>query len=85
MSFDPILKQDLPARDYFAITTSDTVNFSQGEAMGIYVGVAGDVVAVSPQGNAVTFKAVPVGILRVQAIRVNSTSTTATNLVGLLA
>jgi hypothetical protein len=71
-----------PAFDHFAITPSDSTNFN-AYARGIYVGVGGDVVVVSPAGNAVTYKNVPTGaILPVIAIRVNSTSTTATNMVG---
>lgn len=64
-----------------AITPSDTTGF--GQCRGIYVGVGGDVVAVV-NGAAVTFKNAPSGaILPVQATRVNSTSTTATNLIAL--
>lgn len=51
---------------------------------GVYVGAAGDV-AVIPMGqdNAVTFKAVPVGILPIQVSKVMATNTTATNMLGL--
>ena len=71
------------ANDFFAITKSDTVNFSF-TVRGIYVGGTGDVVAVTEGGTAVTFVAVPAGsILPIRAIRVNSTSTTATSMVGL--
>lgn len=67
----------------FAITKSDTVNFAF-TVRGIYVGGTGDVVVVTERGNTVTFSAVPVGvILPVRAIRVNSTSTTATLMVGM--
>lgn len=73
-----------PAFDHFAITPSDSTNFNV-YARGIYVGVGGDVVVVSPGGNAVTYKNVPTGaILPVVALRVNSTNTTATNMVGLM-
>lgn len=69
----------------FAITTSDTVAFTQGPVRGIYVGGAGNIALVPQTGAAaVVFTAVPVGtILRVGAVRVNATSTTATLLVGL--
>ncbi len=73
-----------PAADAFAVTPSNSTNFTQGTAVGLYVGVTGDVVLVTPAGNAVTFKAAPVGFLPVACIRVNSTGTTATNIVGLL-
>jgi hypothetical protein len=73
-----------PATDCFAITKSDTVNFTN-YCRGIYVGGAGDVVVVTPAGNAITFVGVLAGsVLPVQAKRVNSTSTTATSMVGLL-
>ena len=66
-----------------AITPSDATNFTSGACDAIYVGGAGAVVAIVG-GAAVTFAAVPVGTtLRVSATRVNSTSTTATNLVAL--
>lgn len=72
-----------PAGFAAAITPSDSTNFE--ECRSIYVGVGGDVVVVLPgSGGAVTFTAVPSGaILPVRAKRVNSTSTTATNLVAL--
>jgi len=71
------------AESYFAISKSDTVNFAY-VVRGIYVGGTGDVVAVTEGGTAVTFSSVPAGTtLPIRAIRVNSTSTTATNMVGL--
>lgn len=76
---------DGPAGSYFAVTTSDVVggNFTT-PARGLYVGVGGNVSVVPPTGAAVTFVGVPAGsILPVEAIRVNTTGTTATNIVGL--
>lgn len=73
-----------PATDAFAITPSDTVNFSQGMVRGIYVGVGGNVVVVTPQGTVVTFAAIAGAVLPVCAVRVNLTSTTASSLIGLL-
>ena len=73
-----------PAYDGFAITPSDTVDFDS-IAKSIYVGGAGTVVLVTPTGTVLTFVGVPVGtVLPVCAKRINSTSTTATNLIGLL-
>lgn len=73
-----------PYRDHFAITPSDTVNFAQGLARGIYVGGAGNVSIVSPQGVVATYTALPVGtFIPVCCIRVNATLTTATLLIGL--
>lgn len=68
----------------FAITPSDTVNFARPTRGGIYVGTAGDVVAVLEDGSTVTFKTVgDTYVLPVIAIRVNATGTTASSLVGL--
>jgi len=65
-----------------AITPSDSVDFA-GPCRGIYVGVTGNIVAIV-NGTAVTFKnAVQGTILPIQATRVNSTGTTATDLVAL--
>jgi len=75
---------NLSAEDAFAITPSDTVNFAN-VVRGIYIGVSGDVVAVTPAGNVLTFKNAQSGsVLPVRASRINSTLTTATNLIGLL-
>jgi hypothetical protein len=65
-----------------AVTTSDTVDFTQGITRALYIGVTGDVTAVVG-GAAVLFKAVPVGLLWIGASRVNATATTATNMVAL--
>lgn len=71
------------AQDYFAITKSDSTNFTQGVCTAIYVGGAGDVVAVKWDDTTVTFTC-PAGVtLEIEAKRVNSTSTTATAMVAL--
>ena len=73
-----------PAGAAFAITPSDTVDFTR-PARGIYIGVSGDVVVITPENTAVTFKNAAAGsVLPVEAIRVNATLTTATDLVGLV-
>lgn len=72
-------------RRAFAITPSDTVNFTKA-CNAIYVGVAGDVaILLSGDTLAVVFKAAPVGVLQFYGSikRVDATATTATNLVGL--
>lgn len=72
-----------PAVGAEVITKSDSVNFSK-LSRGIYVGGAGDVAVVFRDGTVVTFSSVPAGfLLPVQAIRVNSTNTTATLMVAL--
>jgi len=68
---------------YAAITKSDTTDFDV-LCRAIYVGGAGNVVAVMYDGTAVTFTGVPAGtLLPIAARRVNSTSTTATAMVAL--
>lgn len=71
-----------PARKGVAITPSDTVNLS-GAPVAIYVGVSGDIVFVGEDDAAVTLKAVPVGLIWIAPKRINTTSTTATNMVAL--
>jgi hypothetical protein len=68
---------------FFAITTSDTNNFAVVPDA-IYIGGAGNLVAVMPDGSTVTFTGVLAGtVLPISCIRVNATNTTATALVGL--
>lgn len=77
-------REGLPALDAFAITPSDSTNFTD-VARSIYVGVAGNIAVVTLAGNTVTFVGAAAGsVLPVAAKRVNATNTTATNLVGLL-
>lgn len=79
----PITDSLYSAVECFAITKHDSTNFDY-IVRGIYVGGAGDVVVVTPFSSAVTFVGVPAGsVLPVRAIRVNSTNTTATNMVGM--
>lgn len=71
-----------PASGAAAVTPSDSTNFTV-VPRAIYVGVGGDVVAVI-NGTAITFKNVPTGaLLPIVCTRINSTSTTATNMVAL--
>ena len=70
----------------FAITPSDSTLIP--ETRGVYVGVGGNVVALMLNSAgayaAVTFSNVPSGaILPIRCTRINSTSTTATNMVAL--
>lgn len=71
-----------PAYDAVAVVLSDTVDLTN-HCNALYIGVTGDVKLTTWNGNDVTFKAVPVGILPVGATRVWSTGTTATNIVAL--
>lgn len=75
------MNSNLPADQAVAITPSDSTDFNV--CRGIYVGGAGNVVAVV-NGVAVTFSNAQAGsVIPVRASRVNSTNTTATNLVAL--
>lgn len=69
---------------FFAITPSDTVDFSGDDTKltAIVVGGAGNLVAVMPQGT-VTFAVSAGQVLPIRCKRVNNTNTTATGLVGL--
>ena len=72
------------ANKYVAVTPHDSTNIlGFSRIRGLYIGVSGNVVVVDSSGNAVTFSNVPVGILPVECVRVNATSTTATNIVAL--
>lgn len=65
-----------------AVTPSDTVNLSR-TCRAIWVGVAGNVAVVFDDDVAVTFTGVAIGVLEVQAKRINSTNTTATTMVAM--
>lgn len=78
---------------WIPITKSDTVNFDASTSTtggnvltsdAIYVGGAGIVVAVAQDGSTAQFTAVAGEILPIAAIRVNSTTTTATLMIALL-
>lgn len=78
--------QSNPSGEWVAVTPSDTVSIkSTGQiCRAIYVGVAGDIVAVDANDVAVTFKGAAAGtIIPIRAKRINATSTTATDLVAL--
>lgn len=77
-----------PAKNFAAVTPHNTTNFGPATAptftRGLYVGGAGDVVAVGEDDTAVTFAAVPAGtVLPIRCKRVNSTNTTASAIVRL--
>ena len=63
------------------VTPSDVTDFDQA-ARALYIGVSGDIVAIM-NGLAITFTAVPVGILPIECTRVNRTGTSATDIVAL--
>lgn len=66
-----------------AITPSNTVAIT-GVARAIWVGGAGNIVAVMQNGDAVTFNGATAGsLIPIRFVRINATNTTATNLVAL--
>lgn len=77
-----------PAIGGITVTPSDSTNIlgsASGVVRGIYVGGTGDVALVWKSGNTTTLVAVPAGTtLAAQVVRVNSTGTTATNLVAFI-
>ena len=73
-----------PSRFAVAITPSDSAEINGGQlTRGIYVGTAGNIVAVIGD-NPITFVGAVAGsVLPIRCSRVNSTSTTASDLVAL--
>jgi hypothetical protein len=73
-----------PAKSWRDITKSDSVDLPHGMCRAIYVGVSGHIAVQGEDGTSVTFYNAAAGsILALQAKRVLSTGTTATNLVAL--
>ncbi len=77
----PIIEQAISA---VAVTPDDDNDLTQIKAA-LFVGVGGDVsVDMSGTGDSIVFKNVPSGsFMPIQVDRVNSTSTTATNILAL--
>ena len=74
-----------PATYCVAIVPNDSASGNLAAASrALYVGVTGDVVALlADASSVVTFKAMPVGFHPIRVLRVNSTSTTATNMLAI--
>lgn len=70
-----------PSKDAIAVTKSDSTVLPITRAL--YIGVSGDVQVTTAKGTTALFKGVPVGILPVQVSKVQSTNTTATNILAL--
>ena len=78
-----------PSFAWAAITKSDTISISYNgkpaTTKGIYVGTTGNITAIDVNGNAVLFKNCVQGtVVPIQTVRVNSTGTSAADLVALL-
>ena len=72
-----------PANGLKAIVPSDTVDL-EVYPRGIYVGVGGDIAAVTARDEVVLLVGVPTGtILPIRLKRINATNTTAASLVAL--
>lgn len=64
-----------------AVTTSDSVDLTNGATFGLDVGVSGDVVAIMSNGNTFTFTGLAAGVVHPLSVtRVKATGTTATNI-----
>ena len=71
-----------PAHSAAAVTPNDSTDIKPTRAL--YVGVTGNIkVDMADTGSAITFTAVPVGIIPIQVTRVYATGTTATDIVAL--
>ena len=76
------MSKEKPAEDAVVVVPSDSVNLS-APARALWVGVLGDVsVEMIGIGSAIVFKGIQ-GLLPVSVTRVNSTATTATDIVAL--
>ncbi len=74
---------DAPGLHAAAVTPSDSVALTT-DARALFIGTGGNIVIVTSGGETVTFTGVLSGsILPVRTHRVNSTSTTASNIVAL--
>lgn len=67
-----------------SVTKHDSNNFTKGLCRALWVGTGGDVSAVTASGTVLTIKNVPSGYMLVgQFTRVNSTNTTADDMLAL--
>lgn len=68
-----------PVTSSVTVTPSDTVDFTTGRCVGLYIGGAGNVSLVEPSGATVVFTGLLAGtIYPFACTRVNDTDTTAT-------
>lgn len=75
-----------PGESVAAVTTSDTVDVGRVGSewpRSLWVGGAGNVVLVAPDGTSATFTAVAGSVIPCRFKRVNSTNTTATLMVAI--
>lgn len=72
-----------PASKGVAVTASDADDLTGGICRGLYVGVAGDIAVMWPDGTTGTVKAAANGYHPLRVRRVRSTGTTATDILAL--
>lgn len=71
------------ARHAVAVTPNDTTKLAKPAIKGLYIGGTGTLSVLMADGTTAAFAAVPVGFFPISVQRVNSTGTTATNIVAL--
>lgn len=71
-----------PAWSAASVTPSDNTDIPGAPSRGLWVGVSGDISVVMAGGGTVVLKGVQ-GLVPIRVDRVNSTSTTATDIVAL--
>ena len=71
----------VPAMAAVAVTKSDSTILDVTRAL--YIGTTGDLAVRMTNGETITFKTVPVGILPIQVDKVLSTGTTAAEIIAL--
>lgn len=79
VSFTPGLNS--PVSNHFDITPSDTVDLAT-KPRALYIGGSGNIKILDAAGVAVTYNNM-FGILPIRAVRVYTTGTTATNIIGI--
>lgn len=80
--FNAAAEMDSPAWNAAAVTVHDSTNITGAPTRGLWVGVSGDISVLMSGGGSVVFKGVQ-GLIPIRVDRVNSTSTTATDIVAL--
>lgn len=81
---ESVIEQGRPGQKCVAISPSDTVNFTDGACRAIWVGGAGNLSIVPPQGSAISIVGATAGsVVPISAIRVDAGGTTATSLVAI--
>lgn len=83
-----IVRHDLtiihPLEGGFSVTPDDNTDFPK-KTRAIYVGTTGDLAVVMANGNTITFTDIAAGVFHpLQVIRVLSTGTTATGIIGMV-